>query len=103
MNQTKLFLVLGTLCLLVAVFPTVIAQSTAQDVVYLGNVTGTSFLPSTIYAGDIVSIAVNIQNRGLVVSIRYLTARIGIGNQFEPIHLVDTAQEIQPQATQTVV
>ncbi|MBS3061710.1 MAG: hypothetical protein J4215_03955 [Candidatus Diapherotrites archaeon] len=103
MNQTKLFLVLGTLYLLVAVFPTVIAQSTARDVVYLGNVTGTSFLPSTIYAGDIVSIAVNIQNRGLVVSIRDLNASIGIGNQFEPIQLVDTAQEIQPQATQTVV
>ena len=74
-----------------------------SDLAYLVDLNGTSFLPSIIHAGDIVSMAVNVRNRGLVYSIEDLNGSITVGPQFELIDSNYTVPQIGPGSTQTLV
>ncbi|MFH1256116.1 MAG: COG1361 S-layer family protein [Candidatus Diapherotrites archaeon] len=69
----------------------------------LTQITGTNFLPSTIHAGDVVNLAIDIKNRGGTISIVDLNAVLDIGDQFEPIALSDETNIIIPGATRTLV
>lgn len=73
------------------------------ELAYLIEIEGTSLLPSTIYAGDAVSLSVNIKNRGTVLPIVDLNGVLDIGNQFEPIDLEDNIAVIKPSATKTLI
>ena len=75
----------------------------ASDLAYLTEVTGTNFLPSTIRAGDVVSMAVSVKDRGTMYSIVDLNGTLDVGNQFEPVELNDNIPLILAGATQTLV
>lgn len=77
--------------------------SAASDLAYLIDLNSTSFLPSTIHAGDIVSMAINIRNRGLVYPIVDLNGFIGVGPQFELINSNYNVPLIGPGSSQTLV
>jgi len=71
----------------------------AVNYAYLAEVTGTSILPSTVYAGDYASLVVNIKNRATSIPIADLNASLEIGEEFEPVKLSDSITEIQPKAS----
>lgn len=99
MNKKTLILVVTALIWLTTIQP-VFAQS---DYAYLIEISDTSFLPSTIYAGDVVSLVVDIKDRGNYISIQDLNAVLDTGNQFEPVDLQDTMGLIKPGSTKTLV
>lgn len=89
-----------SLLTLVILAQTVCAVS---DFSYLIEIEDTSFLPSTIHAGDTVSLAVDVHDRGTVVSIEDLNGVLDIGNLFEAIDLEDNIPLIKPGSTKTLV
>jgi len=74
-----------------------------SDLAYLVDINGTSFLPSTIHAGDIVSMAVNISNKGQVYPIIDLNGSIEVGPQFELVDSNYNVPPIGPGSNQTLV
>src|SRR3989338_4148083 len=90
--------------LLLAAFwlPLVNVENTA-DYGYLFEVSQTTFLPSTIHSGDIVSLAVDVHNRSTGFDAADLNAMLDIGNQFEGIKLNDTVSIINAQSTKTIL
>ncbi|MBI4053197.1 MAG: hypothetical protein HY394_04120 [Candidatus Diapherotrites archaeon] len=79
------------------------AFAAASEYVYLTDLTGTTFLPSTIYSGDIVSIAVDVKNKGNFTPIVNMNASLDIGNQFEAVDLNDSISLINAGSTKTLV
>lgn len=75
----------------------------AADFAYLINITQTTFLPTTIHSGDLVSLAMDIQNRGIAAAITDLNAQLDLGNQFESIKITDFISYIAPNSTKTLV
>lgn len=73
------------------------------DKAYLLEITDTRFLPETIYVGDIVSVAVDVENTGSVLTVVDLEAELDIGNQFEGIELTDTIDQIKKDTVKTLV
>ena len=100
-GRGNIFLMLAVL-LLVAIVPQLVFAEQA-DYLYAADVTAVRFLPSTIHSGDVVSIALDIQNKGSVVAISELTATLDLGDYFEPISITDTISSINPGATKTAV
>ncbi|MFH0970543.1 MAG: hypothetical protein V1776_03730 [Candidatus Diapherotrites archaeon] len=70
---------------------------------YLAEIQGTTFLPNTIYAGDVVSLAVDVHNKGASITIQDLNGLLDIGEQFDPMDIEDGASSILPDATKTLV
>ena len=95
----KIIFSLAILCILLVAKPVFAASESA----YLIDITSTTFLPSSIYSGDVVSLAVDIQNKGLSIPIVDLNASLALGNQFEAIDSNDYTTYIPPGATQTLV
>ncbi len=86
-----------------AIFFHPVEAAIPPDPAFLIDVTATSFLPSTIHAGDTVSMAVDIKNKGITTSIESLSAELDLGNQFEAIDVEDSISQIKPGATKTLV
>ncbi|MBI4044978.1 MAG: hypothetical protein HY392_04690 [Candidatus Diapherotrites archaeon] len=84
---------------LAAVFPLGVA---AQDLGFLAEITSTSILPSVIHAGDVISIAVDVHNRGSVIAIRDLNAYIETSPQFEPLNAQANVDLISQGDTKTL-
>lgn len=78
-------------------------SAAASDYGFLVEITSTSFLPLTISAGDTVSVAIDIKNRGSGLSIENLITALEVGNQFEAISLEDEVGNIKPRATKTAI
>ncbi|MBN1941207.1 MAG: COG1361 S-layer family protein [Candidatus Diapherotrites archaeon] len=91
-----------TLVFLAMILNSAFAQ-TGADKAYPIEVTGTSFLPETIYAGDVVSLAVDIENTGSFLSVSDLQATLEIGNQFEGIEVDNSVDTIKKGTTKTLV
>ncbi|MBN2067973.1 MAG: COG1361 S-layer family protein [Candidatus Diapherotrites archaeon] len=85
----------------------ILAQSaqaqTGTDIAYLIEITDTSFLPSTIYAGDIVSLAVEVKDKGNFLSIADLRASLDLGGQFEAVQMEDEIPLILKGTTKTLI
>lgn len=79
------------------------AATQTAEYAYLTEITDTRFLPSTIYAGNDISLAVDIKNRGSTYSIVDLNGVLDVGKQFEPISLNDSAALIQVDSIKTLV
>jgi len=79
------------------------AVNAAGDYAYLAEVTSTSFLPETIHAGDVVSIAVDIKNKGTSYSIEDFNAELDLARQFEPVETTENLEVIIAGATKTIV
>lgn len=77
--------------------------SAAADVGILVEITSTSFLPAIIHTGDVVSLAVDIRNRGSTISIVDLNATLDVGSQFEPIEPSYYIDTIKPGSTKTAI
>ncbi len=73
------------------------------DAAYLLKVESTSFLPETMYAGDVASLAVNVKNVGSSLSVIGLEGTLDIGDQFEQIELKDTIPVIAKNTSKTLV
>lgn len=85
-------------CLLAAQF-----VHATSDLAYLIDVNSTNFLPTPIRAGDIVSMAVNITNKGAVYSAIDLNGTLDVGTRFEPIDSNYNIPLINAGAMQTLV
>lgn len=96
--KNKKLVILATI-LLIGLFQTVNA---VPDFGKLTEITSTNFLPETIRAGDIVSLAIDIKNRGSSITIIDLNATLDLGNQFEIIESNDFVATIKPQETKTI-
>ncbi len=95
--------IISTICLVIMALTLLPTVSAATDYGFLTEITSTSFLPSTIHAGNVVSLAIDVRNRGTVISIKDLTATLDIGNQFEAVELTDKIELIESEATKTIV
>jgi hypothetical protein len=100
----KIFLIPLVLTLMLFTFGLVKAESTGiSDYAYLTEIGTPTFLPTTISAGDIVSLAINIRNKGSIVPIENLNVTLNIGDQFEGIDLNQTISNILPSGTKTAI
>ena len=77
--------------------------SAVSDLGYLTEVTSINFLPATIHAGDTISVAVDIKNRGSNLTIGELRAILDVGNQFTATDLNYLVGDIKPQASKTAI
>lgn len=89
--------------LLMFFFACIPVASAQSDLYYLTEITSTSFLPTEIRAGDTVSMAVDIKNRGSTLSISDLKGELDTGNQFEAIKASDEISVLAAGATKTLV
>jgi hypothetical protein len=94
---------LATITFLLAFFLAAGQAFAVSDLAYLAEISGTSFLPSAIRAGDIASMAVNIHNRGTVYSIVDLNATLDVGTNFSPVELNSNVPLIPADATGTLI
>jgi len=99
-------LIMGLLiCLLLGVFTSSAAALTASsgDYLYLGEITATRFLPSVINAGDSVSIAIDILNKGSIVDMLDTNVSLDASNYIEVIPTDGSIGKISPGVTKTVL
>jgi len=90
--------------LLLLLIPQVMASTAQQaDYLYPAEITDYRFLPETITAGDIVSIAIDVQNKGTLVSMNDVNALLDIGDYFEPVEISNTITSIAADSTKTTV
>jgi len=89
---------------LILIFALALIQpANAGDYAFLAEVSSTSFLPATIHAGDTVSVAVNVHNKGATYSIEELKAELNLPEQFEAIEVNDNTDLIVAGATKTMI
>ena len=89
--------------ILILVIGLAVAQSASADYAYLVELSGESFLPSTIYAGGLASFKVDVRNRAATVSIVDLNGKLDVGNHFEAVQLEDNINLINPGQTKTMI
>lgn len=89
-----LLLVLGT---------SVNATYQESEYYYLLGTTDAAFLPETIFANDIVTMAIDVENRGVYYSISDLNATIDLGNEFTPIDINPFIELIRQESTKTII
>ena len=77
--------------------------SALSDFGILSEVTSISFLPTTIHAGDTISIAIDVKNRGTSITMINLIANLDAGNQFSATDLSYLVGDIKPQASKTAI
>ncbi|VVB99682.1 NPCBM-associated, NEW3 domain of alpha-galactosidase [uncultured archaeon] len=85
---------------LAALVPQAFAQG---ELAYLAQITGTRFLPQSIQAGDTVSVAIDVFNKGTQLQITDLNVSIDAGDHFEAIQPYDYINVIGTGATKTSV
>ncbi len=74
-----------------------------SDYAYLVEVSSTSYLPATIYSGDVVSVAIDIKNLAYYINIVDLNISLDLGEQFELVDDGGTIELIKPGSTKTIV
>lgn len=79
------------------------ALGQTNDLAYLTQIQSTQFLPATIQAGDVVSLAVEIKNRGSILPVTNLVAQLDLGPQFEGLETEKPLADIRPSSSKTVV
>ncbi len=89
--------------LVIGAFFAFLSPVNAADPAYLIKVKETSFLPETIYNGDIVNLRVDIENRGSTNLIEDLNACIDIGNNFDAVEVNKSVESIKPNSSQSLV
>ncbi len=91
--------------ILVLIFALALVQpaNASGDYAYLAEITSTSFLPSAIHAGDTVSLAIDVKNKGATYSIQELNAGMDLPEQFEAVETNSSVSEIIPGATKTII
>ena len=70
---------------------------------YQIEVTDTTFLPSAIYEGDIVTLEVSIKNRATETQLADIEAELELGDQFRGINTVDSIDYILSGETKALV
>ena len=103
-QNTKLIYlgVLGALFLLILGTSFATTSTAQSEYYYLTDLSAPTFLPSTIYAGDTVSMALNVTNRGGTYSITNLSATPDFGSQFELISNNSSIPLIIAGSTKTI-
>jgi len=89
------------LVLLIGIFSLNTAH--AATLAYAVEVTDTNFLPSTVYAGDFISLKVSVYNRNNAIPVYDLNAELDIGDEFEPISLTDSIGTIAQRTTKVLL
>ncbi|VVB75811.1 Uncharacterised protein [uncultured archaeon] len=75
----------------------------AGDYFYLVDIQATNILPGTIYPNDLVSLAVDIKDKGSLLAIKDMNATVTLGNQFDAVQPSDFAQIIEPGSVGTLL
>ena len=75
----------------------------ASDYGMLAEVVSTSFLPTSIHAGDVITIAAKINNRGTSIPMEGTTVSIDAGSQFEQIDADAEIGTIRQGAQKTAI
>jgi len=75
----------------------------AGDYFYLVDIQATNILPATIYPNDLVSLAVDIKDKGSLLAIKDMNATLKLGDQFDGVQPSDFVQIIEPGATETLL
>ncbi|MCX6802336.1 MAG: hypothetical protein NT067_04455 [Candidatus Diapherotrites archaeon] len=78
-------------------------QAATADYAYLVDFTGTSFLPSTLYAGDVASVKIDLKNKGSGTPVTDLNSVLDLGNQFELVQAAESIDMLQPGQTKTLI
>ncbi|MFA6399951.1 MAG: hypothetical protein WCW44_06335, partial [archaeon] len=100
---TKVFGVLLVLFCALMLPQVFAATSTQGDYLYLAEISSPRFVPSTISAGDLVSLAVDLTNKGATVNMDDVNAELEVGNYFEPVSISDHSLQIKSGETKTFV
>lgn len=100
MNKKNIWLSAAFLFALAALIVPAVAQS---EYYYPAEISGSSFLPAEIHAGDTFSIAVDIKNKGTSESIVDLNGVIDFGYQFKAVEATGNTPVILPGSTKTIV
>ncbi|MCX6800638.1 MAG: hypothetical protein NTZ73_00415 [Candidatus Diapherotrites archaeon] len=103
MNKTRIISLFALIFVSATICQSAYAAVPGGEYLYLISMQGTTFLPITIYAGNVVNMAVNIKDNGTYYSISELNAALDIPQQFESIDLNDSINLIKPGATKTLV
>ncbi|MDD5162657.1 MAG: hypothetical protein PHD95_00430 [Candidatus ainarchaeum sp.] len=97
-------ILIGAIFLLAIIgFQMQLAYAAASEPAYLVSVTGTRFLPANINAGDIASVAIDIQSNAFAFAISDLNGTIDLGNQFLPIKSQDSFVGLRAGSTKTLI
>jgi len=102
----KVFEVLVLVALLFAlIVPQVFAATTAQqgDYLYPAQITDYRFLPSVLTAGDVVSVAIDVQNLGTLIAMADVNFSLDAGDYLEPVQATSTINSIDSGSTKTTV
>lgn len=81
----------------------VFAETSNSDYLYLASYEGVSFIPEEISAGSVVSMAVDIENRGTYVDIVDLNASLILDSSLEGISINYFIEEIEAGSTKKLV
>lgn len=104
MDLSKIGLIfLMAFCLISATQFVFAAESMQADYLYPAEITDYRFLPSSITAGDTISVAIDVQNKGSLISIVDLNLSLDTGDYLEPILATNNINSIAANATKTSV
>ena len=92
MNKTVVSAFIIFFAALIALQPA--SAALAPEYGYQIEVTNTTFLPSTIYAGDIINVEVELKNRSSETQLTNIEGKLELGDQFNGIHIVDSISDI---------
>jgi len=91
------------LAILAGVMVTATTAQAASSYAYAVEITDTNFLPSTIYAGDLISLKLSVYNRNSSVPVADLKAEISLGDEFEAVTITDSTDYISQRSTKTLL
>jgi len=91
--------------LILTILAVAMATTTAQaaSYAYAVEVTDTNFLPSTIYAGDLISLKLSAYNKNNSVPATDLNAKIELGDEFEAVKTTASTDKIPQGSTKTLL
>ncbi len=75
----------------------------ASSYAYAVEVKDTNFLPSTIYAGNLISFKLSVYNRNNAVPVTDLNAKIELGDEFEAFKISDSTDNLPQRSTKTLL
>lgn len=101
----KALLLLSSIVLIGFFSPAVSAQigDYSGEYAYLAEIETTSFIPSSIHSGDIISLAIGIKNKGSTYSMENVKGILDTGEQFEPVERESVIPSISEGRTKTLI
>ncbi|MFA6269491.1 MAG: hypothetical protein WC652_06755, partial [archaeon] len=89
---------------LAIIVPQVIAADTAQaDYLYAADISAYRFLPAVISAGDTVTLAIDVLNKGSIINLENIDLSLDTGNYFESVQTTNNINSIVGNTTKTTV